>query len=278
MEPFTEREWNTLWSDVDSDPFKCGLDLFPEFDANFAKKLAMEADMDYVQARGLVRNGAIDNDLYKLLTDEQTYGLEPKRAATITQHETIQQFDTRVQELECFVGNGAAVNIIQKGEFPDYFNGRNDVYMGLVREAAGKLGHTISEKDVHHFYSIRSLQTYLHAEQGNDKFNITNLDVSAYRILYKSDEQAVSFLNGLIEEGQFSIGHTEFWRCQGGPRGGHVIQCIKDELKCIFRDLGLPTPQITDGNYTLYIGEDVQESLRQIRDKVYAQVARRTSD
>lgn len=267
------QEWGRIWSDIDYDPFKWNNEpLFAEFDAFFAKKLAMDVGLDYIEARNLVRENKISRNLYEILTDMYKFG--PQRAAHIAQYETLEEFGARVEQLECLVGHEAAEDVVTNGEFADYVNGGHDQYMILAREAAGKLGHSIGEDDVPRFYSIETLTS---GEGERDKhIDITTFNTSQFRLLYVNDHNSVRYLDSLIEKGLVNVSGHEYWQDtkarQRGPRSTSIIKELRRELSHIFMSLGLPRPKCTSNDSSLQVDETTQKYLKEIRDKVYTRV------
>ena len=108
-------------------------------------------------------------------------------------------------------------------------------------------------------------------KKGN--INISNLDLSHYKILHVDNPQSKQYLWKLINEGYLSFGISEHWKKSkkdNGARGAAIAKSIGHEINRLFDDLWLPRPvyRVNFGQRSIEIDDDTAEVLRQIREIV----------
>jgi len=224
-------------------------------------------------------NQNVDLELEEILL--KVIGLPEDKASAAARTQTLDDFEKKFKRLECLVGEDAAYDVTEKGEFSLYRNGELETYFALAtRVVEITKSHLYSEDFKKNpfaklFYSMESLETFLQEE--NEKHNdkeINGVNGGEYRLLSRTDQQAIDYLAEIIEEGKLTVRGHEHWAKKGYPtglRGQNILKHIAWEIKRMCREAGMPNPyaEVLHGQKSIEVNEATRTTLRVLRDKAY---------
>jgi hypothetical protein len=220
----------------------------------------------------------LDSELEDILL--KVIGMPEDKAAKAAHIQNMDYFEKKFKRLECLVGDNTAYDIAEKGEFALYKNGELDRYFSLATKVVELTKEHIYSEDfkknaAKFFYSIESLETFLKEESEQEESKkIAGVSNGEYRLLSRTDQQAIDYLAEIIDEGKLTVRGHEHWAKKGLPtglRGQNILKHIAWEIKRMCREAGMQDPYavVMHGQKSIEVDDATRTTLRIIRDKVY---------